>query len=175
MAALAGDRVGMAAGHDMQDALFVRDLGHGERERRVHVAEQEVDLVALDQLARLLHGGAGVAAGRILDHEFAGTAEDAAFGVDLLERHLAADQLVLAGGGVSSGQWIVEPDPYGVRGAGADDEGAGDLGGDEHEAGFDETAAIQRDARSEYGHASTPFLSDRRLRTRLCSDEPVDR
>ena len=127
MAARAGDRVGVAAGHDVQDALFVRHLRHGERERRVDVAEQEIDLVALDQLARLLHRDAGVAAGRILDHELDRTAEDAALGVDLVERHLAADQLVLARRGVSAGQRIVEADPDRVGGAGADDEWARDL------------------------------------------------
>ena len=148
----------MAAGHDMQDALLVRDLGHGERERRVDVAEQEVDLVALDQLARLLHGRAGVAAGRILDDQLAWATEDAALGVDLLERHLAADQFVLSRRGVSPCQRIVEPDAYGVRGASANDEGAGDLGGGEYKAGFDEAAAIHADVRSELGTVRLPFL-----------------
>ena len=58
-----GDAVGVAAGHDVQDALFVRHLRHGLGQCRVHVADQEVDIVALDQLARLLHRRAGVAAG----------------------------------------------------------------------------------------------------------------
>ena len=142
MAARAGDRVGMAAGHDMQHALFVRDLRHGERERRVDVAEQEIDLVAFDQLARLLHRRAGVAAGRILDEEFDRTAENAALGVDLVERHLAADQLVLAGGGVGAGQRIVEADLDRVSGAGADDERTGELRGGERGPGFDESAAV---------------------------------
>ena len=83
---LAGDRVGVAAGDDVQDVLLVRHLGHRERQRRVDVAEQEVDLVALDQLARLLHRGAGVAAGRVLDQQLDLAAEDAALGVDLLDR-----------------------------------------------------------------------------------------
>ena len=152
MAARAGDRVGMAARHDMQDALFVRNLGHGERERRVDVAEQEVDLVALDQLARLLHRGARVAAGRILDDEFNRAAENAALGVDLIERQLAADQFVLAWPGVSAGQRIVEADPDRVRGAGANDKGAGDLRGGEHEPRFDDSATVHADARIGLGH-----------------------
>ena len=47
-------------------------------------------------LLRLLHGGAGVAAGRILDQQFDLAAENAALGVDLFDRELAADQFVLA-------------------------------------------------------------------------------
>ena len=58
-------------------------------QRRIDVANQEVDLVAVDELAGLLHGGAGVAAGRILDQQFDLAAENAALGVDLLERQLA--------------------------------------------------------------------------------------
>ena len=159
VAARAGDRVGMAAGNDVQDALFVRHLRHGERERRVHVAEQEIDLVALDQLARLLHRRAGVAAGRILDDELDRTAENAALGVDLLERHLAADQFVLAERGVGAGQRIVEADPDRVRGARANDEGARDLHCGEGQPRFDEPAAADAGGRTELGHASSPLFT----------------
>ena len=122
MAGGAGDCVGVAAGHDMQNALFVRDLRHGEGERRIDVAEQKVDLVAVDQLARLLHRLPGVAAGRVLDDELSRASENPALGVDLVERHLAADHLILAGCGVSAGERIVESEFHRVGGAGADDE-----------------------------------------------------
>ena len=68
--------------------------------------------------------------------EFDGAAENPALGVDLVERHLAADQFVLARRGVGAGQGIVEPDPDRVGGAGADDERACDLGAGEHKARF---------------------------------------
>ena len=110
----------------------LRYLRHGERQRRVHVAEQEIDLVAVDQLARLLHRNAGVAAGRILDEELDRPAENAALGVDLLERQLAADQLVLAERGVGAGQRVVEADLDGVGGASAEmTNGPSDLGAGE--------------------------------------------
>ena len=160
VAARAGDRVGMAAGHDVQDALFVRDLRHGERQRRVDVAEQEIDLVAVDQLARLLHRRAGVAADRILDDELDRAAEDAALGVDLVERHLAADELVLARAGVGAGQRIVEADLDRVGGAGADDERTGELRGGKRRSRFDESAAVDAGAPIGLGQASLPCSDD---------------
>ena len=89
MAIGAGDRIGVAAGHDVEDLLLVRDVRHGQRQRRIDVAEQEVDFVAVDQLARLLHRGAGVAAGEVLDQELDLATEDAALGIDLFDGELA--------------------------------------------------------------------------------------
>ena len=77
--------------YDMQDPLFVRDLSHGEGERGIGVAEQEIDLVAFDQLARLHDRSPGVSARRILDDQLDRTAENAALGVDGVDRHLATD------------------------------------------------------------------------------------
>ena len=79
MAVLAGDGVGVAAGDDVQDSGLVRHVAEGERHRGVDVAEQEIDLVAVDQLVRLRHRDAGVGAGRILRKEGHLAAEDAAF------------------------------------------------------------------------------------------------
>src|SRR5208282_2545802 len=152
------DRVGVAARNDMQDALLARHFRHGEGKRRIDVAEQKIDLVAVDQLARLLHRLAGVAAGRILDHELDRTAEDPALGVDLVERHLAADQLVLARGGVSAGERIVEADADRVGGAGADDERTGELGDGERRARFDKSAAVYPGAPTELGQDSLPYF-----------------
>ena len=53
----------------------------------------------------------------ILDHQLDLAAEDAALGVDLLERELAADQFVLAERGVGAGQRVVEADLDRVGGA----------------------------------------------------------
>ena len=100
----------MAAGHDMEDFLFEANVGDRLRQRRVDVADQEVDLVAVDQLARLLHRGAGVAAGRIFDQQFHLAAENAALGIDLFDRELAADQFVFAERGIGAGQRVVEAD-----------------------------------------------------------------
>ena len=67
MAVGPGDRVGMTAGHDVQCMQLARHFAKGDRHRRIDIAEQKVDLVALDQLARLLHRDAGIGTGRILD------------------------------------------------------------------------------------------------------------
>ena len=97
---------------------------------------RKFDLVAVDQLARLLHRGAGVAAGGVFDQQIDFAAEDAAFGVDLIERKLAADQFVLAERGVGAGQRVVEADLDGLVGQRLDHEWAGDLHGAERETGL---------------------------------------
>jgi hypothetical protein len=113
----------------MQDGLFVRHLRHGECQRRVDVAEQEVDLVAFDQLARLHDRGPGVPAGGVLDDQLNRAAENAAFGVDGVDRHLTADQLVFPERREGAGDRVVEADLDGVRGARGSDERTEDLQG----------------------------------------------
>ena len=117
MAGGTSDRVGMAARHDVQDFLLVGNLRHRQRERRIDVAEQEIDLVVVDQLPRLLHRRAGVAAGGILDHQLDVSSENSALGVDLLGGELHADEFVLARSRVGAGQRIVDPDLNAVGGA----------------------------------------------------------
>ena len=85
----------MAAGNDVQDFLFGGNLGDRRGDAGIDVADDEVDLVALDQLARLLHAGADVVGG-ILDQQFDLAPENAAFGVDLLDRELGSHHLVAA-------------------------------------------------------------------------------
>ena len=102
-------------------------LAECDRHRRVDVAEQEIDIVALDQLARFLDSNAGIGARRILDQQLALAAEDAAFGIDLLDRQLAADLLVLAELGISAGQRIVEAELDLVGSASGNREGCRQL------------------------------------------------
>ncbi len=109
LAILAGDAVGMAAGHDMQDFLLGSDLSHRLRDARVHIADDEVRLVALDELAGLLHAGADVI-GRVFDQELDRAAENAALRVDLLDRELGARHLVLRNGRVNARQRIDHAD-----------------------------------------------------------------
>src|SRR5262249_43400842 len=108
--------------------------------------------VPLYQLARLLYGSAGIAAGRILDQQLNLPAEDAAARIDLLDRELCADQIVLAEGRVRSGQWIVEADLDGVGGARRDDEGGGELRGSECQTGFKQGAPAGRPTKSRMEH-----------------------
>jgi hypothetical protein len=111
----------------VEHALLEAGVGHRLGERRVDVAEQEIDLIAVDQLQRLLYRGGGIAAGRILDQRLDLAAEGAALGVDLLEREPGADQFVLAERREGAGQRIIEADLHGVGGARGFDERAGDL------------------------------------------------
>ena len=61
--------------------LFIGHLRHGVGDAGIHVAEDDIDLVAVDQLARLLHAGADIV-GRILDQKLDLTAENAALLID---------------------------------------------------------------------------------------------
>ena len=54
--------------------------------------------------------------------------------VDLVDRHLAADEAVLAGRGVGAGQRIVQADLDRIRGAGGNTERTGEWGGGERRA-----------------------------------------
>ena len=65
----AGDRVGVAAGHDVEHLRLIGHLRHGVGDAGIHVTEDDIDLVALDQLAGFLHARADIVGG-ILDQEF---------------------------------------------------------------------------------------------------------
>src|SRR5579883_2141469 len=56
----AGDRVGVTAGHDVEDLLFAGHLRHRIGDTGIDVAKDDVALVAIDQLARLLYTGPDV-------------------------------------------------------------------------------------------------------------------
>jgi len=75
----------VSAGDDVKLAPLVRDPRHGQRHRGVDVAEDEVGLVAIDQLLGFDNSGVGVVSG-ILDQELDLSAENAAGLVDLFER-----------------------------------------------------------------------------------------
>jgi hypothetical protein len=77
---------------------------------------------------------------------------DSAFGVDLIDSELKTDQLVLADGGVSPGQRVVDPDLHAVGGAGAQDEGAGELGRADYETRLQQMAAADRIHEAFVGH-----------------------
>ena len=125
----------------MEHALLEGDIRHRLRQPRVDVADEEVDLVALDQLVGLLHRDGGVGAGRILDQQLDLAAEDAALGVDLVDRELGADQFVLAERGVGAGQRIVEADLDVVGRARGLNEGRGELATPADRGGLDDGAA----------------------------------
>ena len=78
--------------------------------RGIDVADHEVDAVALDQLARLLHAGADVVGG-VLDQQFDLASENAALGVDLRDGVFGAHHLVAGRRGINAGQGIDHADP----------------------------------------------------------------
>src|SRR6185437_6175072 len=112
------------------------------------VADHEVDAVALDQLAGLLHAGADVVGG-VLDQQFDLAAEDAALGVDLLDGEPGAHHLVAGGRGVNTGQGIDHAHLDRGFTARLDDEGRGELERAERGGALDQGAAVE--FRVEYG------------------------
>ncbi len=101
----------------------------------------KLDLVALDQLAGLLDPGADVVRG-VFDQEFERAAENAALGVDVVDRQPRADHFVLRHRGVDAGERIDHADLDRGFTAGGDDEGRRDLGGADRGAGLEQRAPI---------------------------------
>ena len=102
----------------------------------------KIDLVALDQLARLLHAGADVVGG-ILDQQLDRPPQHAALGVDLLDGKLGADHFVLRHGGINAGQRIDHADADRRFAARRDDEGRRDLQGTGCGGAFEHGATIE--------------------------------
>ena len=105
----------------MQHLLFAGDLRHRDRDAGIHVADDEADLVAFDQLARLLHAGADIVGG-VLDQKLDRTAENAALLVDLLKGVFGADHFVLGDRGIDARQWIDQPNSNRRFAAGLDNK-----------------------------------------------------
>ena len=152
---LAGDAVGVAAGNDVQHLLLVRYLGDGERDPRIHVADEELDAVAFDQLACLLHAGADIV-GRIFDQELDLATEHAALGVDLFDCVFDADQFVLRHRSVDAGERIDDSYFDRVCGARRPDEGSGDLSESGDGAGLNNGAPVYGAEVKTFGHFVPP-------------------
>ena len=99
------------AGNDLIDLVLAGDLRQRIRDRRVHVAIDDVDLVAVDQLQRLLHAGPDIV-GRILDQQIRLAAENAAVLVDLRHRVFGALHLGLRQRRQHAGQRVDEAELY---------------------------------------------------------------
>ena len=116
----------MAARHDMEHLLLAGHLQHGISDAGVHVAEDHVHFVAVDELLRLLDAGADVVGG-VLDEQFDLPSEDAALLVDLVARVLRALDLALRQRGQDAGQRIDHADLDRLLAARAQDERCGEL------------------------------------------------
>ena len=121
----AGDRIGMTAGDDMEHLLFVGHLRHGVGDAGVDVADDGVDLIAVDQLARLLHAGADVVR-RILDEQLDLAAENSALLVDLGLGVFGAVNLALRQRRQHAGQRIDHADLHRLIAERLDDERCAD-------------------------------------------------
>jgi hypothetical protein len=124
--------------------LLGRHLRHGIGDAGIHVAEDDGDLIAVDQLARLLHAGADVV-GRILDQELDLAAQNAALLVDLGLGIFGAVDLALRQCRQHAGQRIDHADLDRLLAERGDDERRGDdLAGAERNAGLEQCATAYR-------------------------------
>ena len=96
MALRAGDAVGMAAGHDMEHALLEGGVGHRLRQPELMLPSRKLTLSRSISLLAFCTAVAASALVEVLDQQFDLAAENAVFGIDLVERELRADQFVLA-------------------------------------------------------------------------------
>ena len=162
VAVLAGDRIGVTAGDDVQNLLFGGDLRYRRGDAGIHVADNEIDVVALDQLACLLHAGADVI-GRVFDQQLDLPPEDAALGVDLLDGVFGADDFVSGRSRIDTGQRIDHSHLDVVGRPGRDHEGRCDL----HHAGgcgrLEHRAAIKLLRNLLVFHCLPPFAALRPL------------
>ena len=91
---------------------------------------------------RLLHCCSGIRAGRIFGKKHDLAVQDAAFGVDLLDRKFTTDLLVLAELGVGAGEGIVETDLDLFCGARRNDERRSDLRSTERRSRLEHAAPV---------------------------------
>ena len=89
----------------MEDLFLRGDLRDRGGDAGVHVADDEIDVVAFDELAGFLHAGAHVVGG-VFDQQLELPAHDAALGVDLVDRELGAHDFVAGRRGINAGQRI---------------------------------------------------------------------
>ena len=116
-------------------------LRHRVGDAGIHVAEDHVDLIAVDQLARLLHAGADVV-GRILDQKLDLAAENAALLVDFGHGVFGAVDLALRQRRQHAGQRIDHADLDRLLAASRDEKRrANDLAGAECKTRLEQRAA----------------------------------
>ncbi len=126
--------------HDVEHFPLVRHLRHRVGDAGIHVADDDVDLIAVDQLLRLLHAGADVVGG-VLDQELDLAAENAALLVDFGLGISGAIDLALRQRREHAGQRIDHADFDRLVAERPDDERrADDLTGAERKTGLDERA-----------------------------------
>src|SRR5215467_9304084 len=154
VAVLAGDDVGVAAGDDMQHVLLRSHPCHSQRDAGVHVADDARHLIALNELARLLHTSADVV-GRIFNQHLQLATKYAALLIDVLKRKLRALNLALRNSRINAGERIDETNFYGGFAASLDEKWRGNLCST-HGSGTAENCAAVHFAQDDFRHTSSP-------------------
>ncbi len=148
--ARSGDRVGMTAGDNVENFLFAGHLRHRNRDTGVDVADDEADLVALDQLACLLYAGTDVIGG-VFDQELDWPAEDAALLVDFLCSEFGAYDFAPGNSSIGARDRIDHADADRRLTAGLDDVWGRKLHRSNCRAGFEDRPSIDQPSIAQPG------------------------
>jgi hypothetical protein len=127
----------------VQFAPFRRHPHDRERDRRVQITENEIGLIAVDQLPRLSLPGADAIC-RILDEEPRFATENAAGAINLVESELRAGDFSLGEFGVDPGQGFDHSELYRLFAQRAHRQRGGDVHGAKGETTPDHCAACDR-------------------------------
>ena len=110
---IASDLIGVSAGHDVDLAPLRRHPHHRQRDRRVHVTENEIGLIAVDQLVGFCDAHRDVVAG-ILDQQPHLAANEAASLIDLLKRESGARHFSIGKLCIYAGERLNHPQSHGL-------------------------------------------------------------
>ena len=167
----ARDFVGVSAGHDVELALLGRHPRHRERDRRVDVAEDEIDLIAVDQLLGFRDADRDVVRG-IFDQELHLAAENAAALIDLIEREPGTIDFGCGELRIDAAERLDHPYFHRFFGAGPDREGRGDAGGTPCQARLEEGPPSDGPSR-RWLHPPHDFPPGRRHRSKHETDRAI--
>ena len=136
-ATIAGDFIDVSAGDNVELAPLGRHPRHRQGDGRVDVAEDEIDLVAVDQLFSFRDADGGLVCG-IFDQQFHLPAENAAILIDLIDRQPGTIDFSLGELRIDAAERFDHPHFHRSFGAGLDRERRGDAGGSPCQARLDE-------------------------------------
>jgi hypothetical protein len=142
----AGDFVYVRSGHDVKLALLGGNARHRERDRRIQVTQDEIDVIAVDQLPGFSDARRDIVYG-ILDQQLQPAAKNASTLIDLFDRQPGAVHFGFGELCIDAAEGFDHPHLHRCFRAGMHQERRGDPERTPCQAGLDEGPAICRPRR----------------------------